>query len=227
MRYHFRLPEWLHLRGDKQLRLPYFQWREWRTYIPALLMVAGILLLAYVGSEYFAMYREQRSLAAEWVQQENERAREVAQSNTKRTALKDGIIRLQIPKIDLDAYVLEGSGHKQLKLGVGRITTTALPGENGNAVVTAHRDTFFRHIVELKKGDEIIVRRNGERLVFQMTGNKIVKPSDVSVLQPTPDPTLTLITCYPTYYIGPAPERLIVSSRLVSRGPDEDLVAKN
>jgi sortase A len=173
------------------------------------------------------MYREQKSLAAEWAKQENEHAREVAQSNTKRAALKDGIIRLQIPKIDLDAYVLEGSGRKQLKLGVGRITTSALPGENGNAVVTAHRDTFFRHIVELKKGDEIIVRRNGERLVFQMTGNKIVKPSEVSVLAPTPDPTLTLITCYPTYYIGPAPERLIVTSRLVSRSPDEDLVAKN
>jgi sortase A len=79
----------------------------------------------------------------------------------------------------------------------------------------------------LKNGDEIIVRRNGERLVFQTTGNKIVKPSDISVLKPTPDPTLTLITCYPTYYIGPAPERLIVTAKLVSRGPDADLVAKN
>jgi sortase A len=200
-------------------------WRAWRTYLPVILMLAGLLTLAYVGSEYYAMYREQKSLASEWAQQESERIRHASEHANQQERLHDGIIRLQIPKIELDAYVLEGSGHKQLKLGVGRITTSAIPGENGNAVVTAHRDTFFRHIVELKKGDEIVVRRNGERMVFQMTGNKIVQPSDVSVLKPTEDPQLTLITCYPTYYIGPAPERLIVFSKLVSRGPDNELVA--
>jgi len=199
--------------------------RAWRTYLPVVLILAGLLTLAYVGSQYFAMYREQKSLAAEWAQQESDRIRRASEHANQQERAHDGIIRLQIPKIDLDAYVLDGSGHKQLKLGVGRITTSAIPGENGNAVVTAHRDTFFRHIVELKKGDEIIVRRNGERMVFQMTGNKIVKPSDVSVLKPTEDPQLTLITCYPTYYIGPAPERLIVFSKLVSRGPDNELVA--
>jgi sortase A len=188
-------------------------------------MVVGLLLLSYVGSEYFAMYREQKSLAAEWAQQENDRMRRATEHSNEQERLKDGIIRLQIPKIDLDAYVLEGASHKQLKLGVGRITTSAIPGENGNAVVTAHRDTFFRHIVELKPGDEIIVRRNGERMVFAMTRNKIVDPSDVSVLKQTDDPELTLITCYPTYYIGPAPERLVVFSKLVSRGPDNELVA--
>jgi sortase A len=62
-------------------------------------------------------------------------------------------------------------------------------------------------------------------MVFAMTGYKIVKPTDVSVLKQTEDPTLTLITCYPTYYIGPAPERLVVFSKLVSKGPDDDLVA--
>jgi sortase A len=171
------------------------------------------------------MYREQKSLAAEWVKQENDRVRLASEHVNHQDRLKDGIIRLQIPKIDLDAYVLEGSGRKQLKLGVGRVTTSAIPGENGNAVVTAHRDTFFRHIVELKKGDEIIVRRNGERMVFQMTSNKVVQPNDLSVLKHTEDPQLTLITCYPTYYIGPAPERLVVFSKLVSRGPDNELVA--
>jgi len=188
-------------------------------------MLVGLLTLAYVGSEYFAMYREQKSLAAEWAQQERDRMVRASEHTNQQERTNDGIIRLQIPKIDLDAYVLEGSGHKQLKLGVGRITTTAIPGQNGNAVVTAHRDTFFRHIVELKKGDEIIVRRNGERMVFEMSGNKIVKPTDISVLKQTEDPQLTLITCYPTYYIGPAPERLVVFSKLVSRGPDRELVA--
>jgi LPXTG-site transpeptidase (sortase) family protein len=207
------------------MRLPSkFPWREWRRYLPAVLLAGGLLLLAYVGSQYFAMYREQRALAAQWAQQENDRMRLSAQGKSQQE-MNDGIIRLQIPKIDLDAYVLEGAGRKQLKLGVGRITTSALPGAKGNAVVTAHRDTFFRHIVELKKGDEIIVRRNGERMIFQMTGYKVVKPSDVSVLKQTEEPMLTLITCYPTYYIGPAPERLVVMSKLVSRGADTEIMA--
>lgn len=199
--------------------------RDWRTYLPVLLMVGGLLLLSYVSSEYFAMYREQKKLASEWSQQENDRMTYAASHAGQRQLVNDGIIRLQIPKIDLDAYVLEGSGRKQLKLGVGRVTTSAIPGENGNAVVTAHRDTFFRHIVELKKGDEVVVRRNGERMVFSVTGYKIVKPTDVSVLKQTAEPTLTLITCYPTYYIGPAPERLVVFSKLASRAPDQELVA--
>lgn len=220
-----RFPIHRDLRARTQSVVQHFQWRHWRTYVPVLLMLAGLLTLAYVGSEYFGMYREQKSLAAQWVQQENDRVRLASEHTNQQERLQDGIIRLQIPKIDLDAYVLEGSGHKQLKLGVGRVTTSAIPGENGNAVVTAHRDTFFRHIVELKKGDEIIVRRNGERLVFQMTSNKIVQPTDLSVLKQTEDPQLTLITCYPTYYIGPAPERLVVFSKLVSRGPDNELVA--
>jgi LPXTG-site transpeptidase (sortase) family protein len=206
-------------------RLAHIDWRMLGSHLPAILLVAGLLLLAYVGSEYFQMYREQKMLAAQWAQRENDRLRGVGVRNGQQQRVNDGIIRLQIPKIDLDAYVLEGAGHKQLKVGVGRITTTAIPGEKGNAVVTAHRDTFFRHIADLKKGDEIIVRRNGERMTFQMTGYKIVKPSDVSVLKPTKEPTLTLITCYPTYYIGPAPERLVVSSKLVSREPDNELLA--
>ena len=89
-----------------------------------------------------------------------------------------------------------------------------MPGELGNAVITAHRDTFFRHIYELNKGDEITVLRNGQTFRFAVTGKKVVKPDDVSVLRPTPDAQLTLITCYPTYYIGPAPERLVVFSKL-------------
>jgi sortase A len=92
---------------------------------------------------------------------------------------------------------------------------TAMPGETGNAVITGHRDTFFRHIYELAKGDEIQVRRNGRVFTFVVTGQRIVQPDDVSVLKQTDDPQLTLITCYPTYYIGPAPQRLVVFSKLV------------
>ena len=75
---------------------------------------------------------------------------------------------------------------------------------------------FFRHIYELNKGDQIQVRRSGRTFTFEVTGRKIVMPEDISVIKPTNNPQLTLITCYPTYYIGPAPKRLVVFSKLVN-----------
>ena len=115
------------------------------------------------------------------------------------------LTRLVIPKIDMDAIVIEGASRKELSEGPGHMKQTAQPGETGNAVITAHRDTFFRHIYELNKGDQIQVRRNGRTFTYAVTGKRIVMPEDISVIKPTNDPQLTLITCYPTYYIGPAP----------------------
>src|SRR5581483_10857477 len=77
-------------------------------------------------------------------------------------------------------------------------------------------DTFFRHIHELEKGDQIFVDRGGKRITYTVTGKKIVDPDDIAVVSPTKDPELTLITCYPTYYIGPAPKRLVVFAKLAS-----------
>ena len=192
-----------HLRSDRL--------RRW---LPAAMMVIGIALLIGVGHEYWAMYREQASLERQWEQQNS------ASVDQQPKIVNDGLTRVQIAKIDVDAIVVEGTTWKKLRLGPGRITSSAQPGENGNAVITAHRDTFFRHIGDLQINDEIVVRRNGEVLTFHVTGRKIVQPTDVSVLKPTKEPTLTLITCYPTYYIGPAPERLVVTSRLVDRAPN-------
>jgi len=178
-------------------------------------MLAGLTLLGYVGTQYFAMYSTQKRLAAQWQKQNS-----TPHTSQTTAAVDDGLIRVEIPKINLDAMVVEGSSRKQLKIAPGHITTTPIPGESGNSVITAHRDTFFRHIYELNKGDEIMVRRNGQVYKFQVIGKKVVDPDDVSVLTPTTDAHLTLITCYPTYYIGPAPERLVVFSKLVEQTPE-------
>ena len=179
-----------------------------RRHLPLVLTFVGVFLLGFVGSEYYGMYREQKRLTQEWEQQN------APQQGEARRAAADGLTRVEIPKISLDAIVVEGASRKQLKLGPGRITTSALPGELGNLVITGHRDTFFRHIYELTPGDDIVVRRNGQVFHYRVTGKKVVDPSDVSVLKPTKDAQLTLITCYPTYFIGPAPERLVVFSKL-------------
>jgi sortase A len=125
------------------------------------------------------------------------------------------LTRLLVPRIGIDAIVVEGASRKELSEGPGHMRETAEPGETGNAVITGHRDTFFRHIYELTKGDHIQVQRNGRNFTYEVTSQKIVMPEDISVINPTMDSRLTLITCYPTYYIGPAPKRLVVFSKLI------------
>lgn len=197
---------------------------QWKSYVSPVLMLLGAVLLLYVGSEYYDMHREQQRLQAEWTAQQKATATE---TRTENKPVDDGLIRLAIPKIDLSAIVVDGTTRKQLKNGPGRIIGTPLPGEAGNSVISAHRDTFFRHIYELKAGDEIDVQRNGKALKFEVTGKKIVDPDDLSVLKQTEDPQLTLITCYPTYYIGPAPQRLVVFSKLVTESPKNIAVANS
>jgi sortase A len=172
------------------------------------LIAGGLAVLIYVASQYGQMYSEQRHLAERWQQEQQQPA------TSLQTVADDSMIRLVIPKIDLTSFVVEGTNRHALLLGPGHMTETAEPGEAGNAVISGHRDTFFRHIHELEKGDQVYVERGGKRMVYEVTGKKIVDPEDVSVAGPTKDSELTLITCYPTYYIGPAPKRLVVFTKL-------------
>src|SRR6185437_14629260 len=180
------------------------------------LVFVGVALLIYVGGQYWGMYRSQLNLEAQW---EHQAATANVPWAAKLTA-DDLLTRVVLPKINLDAIVVEGASRKELSEGPGHMKQTAAPGEPGNAVITGHRDTFFRHIYELNKGDDIMVRRNGKVFRYEVTGKKIVMPEDVTVLKQTPDAQLTLITCYPTYYIGPAPKRLVVFSKLVESSSD-------
>ena len=189
-------------------------WRGWRR-VPVLLVIAGIALLGYVGFEYGSMYTSQRHLQQAWEQQQQQATSQA----TNAAPVDDGLTRLSVPKISLDAVVVEGTAYKQLAIAPGHLKDTPAPGEDGNSVISAHRDTFFRHIYELQKGDTIQIQRLGKVFTYEVTGKKIVGPDDVSVLHKTTDPQLTLLTCYPTYYIGPAPERLAVFSKLVSAQP--------
>lgn len=184
-----------------------------RRAIAFVLVVAGVALLLYVSIQYGTMYREQKRLAEQWQQQQNQAGQAEAQP------VSDGLTRLVIPKIHLDVVVVEGTSPRQLLIGPGHIENTAAAGVTGNDVITGHRDTFFRHIFELNKGDVVELQRNGSTYQYEVTGKKVVDPSDLAVIQPTRDAQLTLITCYPTYYIGPAPERLVVTSRLLNAVP--------
>lgn len=191
------------------------------------MLLMGVLLLGYVAWNYGSMFFQQHQLEAEWQRQQkmvlppDEAAAPAATLSKADVALKfaNPLTRLTIPSIGLDAIVIPGSDEKALKIGPGWMTDTAEPGAPGNSVISGHRDTFFRHIAELKKGDVVKVSRAGRVYQYEVTGKKIVSPDDLSVLRPTKDRELTLITCYPTYYIGPAPDRLIVFTKAVD--PEE------
>jgi LPXTG-site transpeptidase (sortase) family protein len=197
-----------------------------RHIVSLVLVMVGFGLLGYVASQYWRMYRSQRQLELQWEQQAvNAYATAEAKAGTAKGGasginpggggVQNAVARLSIPRIHLDAMVLEGASRHELAVGPGHLLDTPLPGENGNAVITAHRDTFFRHIFELQQGDEIQVWRDGQLFRYQVSGKRVVNPDDLSVLAPTGDAELTLITCYPPYYIGPAPQRLVVFSKLV------------
>jgi sortase A len=109
-------------------------------------------------------------------------------------------IRIQIPSINVDAPIVQGDGWEQLKKGVGQHIGSVNPGQEGNLVLTAHNDVFgeiFRYLDELKKGDQIIVYTNQRAYTYVITGSEIVEPTQVEVMAPTSQETITLISCYP------------------------------
>ena len=186
-------------------------WKEIaRRWAPLALLIVGAVMLVYVTFEYGSMYYQQRQLSARW---ERQNAPQKA-TPPKAEDPREQMTRLSIPSIDLDAIVVEGTTNRQLAIAPGHMTDTAAPGEVGNSVITAHRDTFFRHIYELKKGDEILVRRGGKSFQYLVEKTFVVKPTETWVVRPSGDARLTLVTCYPTYYVGPAPERLVVTAKM-------------
>lgn len=123
---------------------------------------------------------------------------------------------LQIDRLGLQVPVFIGTDTVTLNRGAGIVDGTALPGENGNVVISAHRDSFFRSLKDISVGDAIELRTLEGIEHFRVDDISITDPLDVSVLDDTPSSTLTLITCYPFYYIGFAPDRYIVRAVPVS-----------
>jgi len=123
---------------------------------------------------------------------------------------------MEIPRLRLSAVVFEGSDDDTLERGVGHLMESATLDQTGNVVLAGHRDTFFRPLRNIRVGDAIRVRTvSGERS-YVVESTKVVTPDDVGVLDATPDPVLTLITCYPFRFIGSAPDRFIVRARETS-----------
>lgn len=185
------------------------------------LITLGVIILAFVLYQLFGTsLHEQHSqtrLQANFVQAPAGPVSDNPAVGSGPSAPGGGAIdHLVIPRIGLDKYVVQGVAEADLVNGPGHYPETVLPGQNGNAAIAGHRTTYgapFFRLNELSAGDDIdITARGGEHFRYQVTASRIVSPSDVAVLDPTPFPQLTLTTCNPRFS---ATSRLIVFAKLV------------
>jgi len=179
-----------------------------------LLFIAGFIALAYVG---FALL-EARSHQIYEKQALNDQIRTAVSAKIPQVKpiLHGGDLlgRLDIPRLGVSVAVLQGTTSRVLRLGAGHIDATALPGEPGNSGIAGHRDTFFRGLKDIRNRDDIQLQTATGLLHYEVDWIRIVEPNDTTVLDSTtPDSTLTLVTCYPFYFVGPAPKRFIVHAR--------------
>jgi sortase A len=134
-------------------------------------------------------------------------------------AKRSVIGRLEIPRLNLAVMVREGADEGTLSRAVGHIPGTALPGNIGNVGLAGHRDTFFRALRNIRADDTIDLETTAGTYRYVVKSTRIVTPRDVSVLEASGGETLTLVTCYPFYYVGSAPKRFIVHAQQVGASP--------
>jgi sortase A len=212
--------------------------------VEAVLLAAGMtLLVVYAAAQVDARRESQQALAAFAESRSSQVAGHGPRTGQATDALRDdpdqsfwsatrvaayraslGLHRdpplgvLTIPSVSLEAPIFEGTSELALNRGVGRIDGTGDIASAGNLGLAAHRDGFFRVLKDVKVGDAISVESLHGTSHYRVTELLVVEPTDVYVLAPTDTATLTLVTCYPFYFIGEAPQRYIVKG--VAAGPE-------
>ncbi len=175
--------------------------------------------LAGQSSEGGEVRGQTRSQGVDFRSWSEKRAEAYKQSLAARFGAPIGL--LTVERLSLQAPVFEGTDERVLNRGVGRIIKTARPGEAGNISIAGHRDGFFRCLKDIQIGDRIELATPERRVTYIVDEIRIVNPDDVSVLLPRGRPALTLVTCYPFYFIGSAPRRFIVHASIT--GSDRKL----
>ena len=185
------------------------------------LAIWGLVNLAGIAGsrEDLARFEAQRSAAVQGQELPAVPAPDLSQWDVERVRAWRAVLMqpaatplaiLRIPKIKLEVAVLPGTDDFVLNRAVGHIEDTALPGADGNSGIAGHRDGFFRGLKDIVSGDAIELETLRGRQTYRVERIWVVNPEDVSVLDPTPARSLTLVTCYPFFHIGPAPQRYIV-----------------
>jgi sortase A len=195
-----------------------------------LLWILGTTLLAfYFGSHFWGEHQRLEGLASfaevqkpapvKWLS--DAQATEAVPARMPfvsgaETAQDAVIAVLRIPGIELEVPVYQGTTEHVLRRGAGLIAGTAFPGSTGNVGIAAHRDTHFRGLKDVATGDLIELGTLDQTLVYRITTLEVVDPGDVHVLDDTGEPMLTLVTCYPFYFVGNAPQRYVVRATVAN-----------
>jgi sortase A len=185
------------------------QWTQWMLFAGAILMLG---YCAFVLVDTFVFQKQETAALEEFV------PARLAVSNANLPAIgPDGLIgRMQVERLGVSVVVIEGTSNKTLRRAVGHIAGTALPGQPGNVGIAGHRDTFFRPLRNIQPDDIITLTTLRGAYRYRVVSTKIVSPDDVAVLDSDGNQILTLVTCYPFYFLGSAPERFIVRAARVT-----------
>ncbi len=189
-----------------------------RNYFSALLVCVG-MMIAYFGFHHLWVGQAaQRRAALQWQREEAvvNAASPTTPATPRPTRLLPGesVGHLTIPRLHASLYVVEGAEKEDLENGPGHVVGTALPGPVGNCVIAGHRDTVFRQLKDVHKGDEIVVDTHQASYHYRVSEMNIILPTNTKCLMPTPKAQLHLITCYPFYFVGNAPKRYVVTANL-------------
>ena len=172
------------------------------------LLAGAILSLGYccfiTADAWMFQHREQTQIKS------------VAAPNALPAIGPDGLVgRIEILRLGLSVAVIEGTGERALERAAGHVEGTALPGQPGNVGIAGHRDTFFRPLRNIHRNDVITVTTSRGQFRYRVVSTKVVSPDDVAVLNSDGNEILTLVTCYPFYFVGPAPSRFVVRAARV------------
>jgi len=181
-----------------------------------LLWILGTaLLVVYAGAHSWGEFQRQEGVAS-FVEARDE-ASEYTRAGIGSTAttpapVQDDVViaLLRIPGIALEVPVYQGTAERILRLGAGLVEGTAMPGSHGNVGIAAHRDQHFRGLKDVSVGDLIELGTMDRTQLYRVASLSVVDPGDVHVLDDTGESVLTLVTCYPFYFVGNAPQRFIV-----------------
>lgn len=194
---------------------------RWGRALGSLLILLGVGLLTWYSLETWARHRAQRRALEDLAEIEGaiDRAEDADHPELPMPALPptrpgEPIGRILIPSVDVDVVAFEGIDRETLRRGAGHFPGTAHPGGRGNASFAAHRDSFFRGLRRIELGDRIRIETPTGEYHYTVSETYVVEPHQVEVVESRGAPEVTLVTCYPFDYVGPAPRRFIVHGEL-------------
>ncbi|AOL34791.1 class D sortase [Geobacillus thermoleovorans] len=183
----------------------------------ASLIAAGIAVVGVSGLKWKSGLEAAKPLSVETERQTGAAPMQIQSLlYPKQPKIGEQIGELIIPKLNASLPIYHGTDEDELEKGVGHYAGSVLPGEADNCVLSGHRDTVFRRLGEVGQGDLLIVRTSAGTFTYKVRKVRIVDADDRTVIVPKPKATLTVSTCYPFRYVGPAPQRYVLVANLIN-----------